>query len=102
MDGVDIMGRRYPELNDIATEISPIHNIKKCLPETLWFCGKAERDYEQNKNFVKRMNDAGNNISFLEYEGMDHGFFHYGRNENKYYHETIQEMETFLKNKGFI
>lgn len=102
MDGVDIMRRRYPKLIKVATEISPIHNIKKCLPQTLWFCGRSERDYEQNKSFVKRMNDVGNQITFLEYEGMDHGFFHYGRNENKYFHETIQEMESFLKMGDFL
>ncbi|KAB8136237.1 alpha/beta hydrolase [Gracilibacillus oryzae] len=102
MDAVDIMTRRYPELIDKATEISPLHQVKKCLPPTLWLCGDSERDYEQNKTFVKRMNEQGNDISFYEYEGGEHGFFHYGRHENKYYHETLTEMENFLKLKGYI
>lgn len=102
MDGVDIMRRRYPELIEVAKEMSPIHNIKNCLPQTLWFCGKSERDYEQNKDFVDLMTDEGNDITFIEYEDMDHGFFHYGRNKNKYFHETIQEIEDFLRIRGFI
>lgn len=102
MDGVDIMRRRYPELMGIAMEISPLHHIKKCLPRTLWFCGKSERDYEQNKEFINLMNKEGNVITFLEYDGMDHGFFHYGRHGNKYFHETVREIEGFLEREGFI
>lgn len=96
MDGVDIMRRRYPELLETATELSPIHHMKKCLPPTLWLCGTADEDYEQNKNFVNSMISEGNDITFVEYEGMEHGFFHFGRHENKYFYETIQEIEGFL------
>jgi acetyl esterase len=48
MDGIDILRRRYPQLLKGATELSPIHNIKKCLPTTLWLCGTADDLYEQN------------------------------------------------------
>jgi acetyl esterase len=102
MDGVDIMSRRYPELLEQATDLSPFHHIKKCLPKTLWMCGDGDIVYQQNKEFVQLMNMEGNDIAFHEYEGGEHGFFHYGRHENKYYHATIREMENFLTSNGFI
>jgi acetyl esterase len=65
------MSRRYPELLERAVELSPIHNIKKCLPPTLWMCGTADDLYEQNKEFVERMVDEENDITFITYEGME-------------------------------
>ncbi|GIN58304.1 lipase [Lederbergia ruris] len=109
MDGVDIMQRRYPELAGQASEMSPFHNVKKVLPPTLWMCGTKEDTptipnglYAQNRTFVDRMVEAGNEIIFEEYEGMEHGFFKYGRHENKYFHKTNSRMEAFLKELGYI
>ncbi|OAK68477.1 alpha/beta hydrolase [Lederbergia galactosidilytica] len=109
MDGIDIMQRRYPQLLDQASEISPFHNIKKALPSTLWMCGTKEDTpsipnglYEQNKLFVKQMVDAGNEIVFEEYEGMEHGFFKYEKHENKYFQQTNERMAEFLKGMGFV
>ncbi|WP_078391058.1 alpha/beta hydrolase [Shouchella patagoniensis] len=96
MDGVDIMRRRYPKLLGKAFELSPIHNVKKCLPQTLWICGTADIDYEQNKEFIELMEQEGNDITFKTYEGMEHGFFNYGRHKNYYYHKTELEIERYL------
>ncbi len=96
MDGVDIMDRLYPDLRDVAREMSPLHHIRQCLPPTLWMCGTSDAIYEQNRTFVERMIEAGNRIDFIAYEGMEHGFFNYGRHENKYYDETRTEIEQFL------
>jgi acetyl esterase len=102
MDGVDIMSRRYPELLENATELSPLHNIKKCLPQTLWLCGTADDLYEQNNKFVRLMLDQGNDITFKTYEGMEHGFFNFGKNENKFFQDTTLMIEDFLKSLNFI
>lgn len=100
MDGVDIMERLFPDLIEKATELSPIHNIKKCLPPTLWLCGEADLLYEQNKKFIKLMADEGNDISFVTYEGMEHGFQNYGRHDNKPYYATTLRIEDFLRSLG--
>lgn len=102
MDGVDIMRRRYPQLLDRAKELSPIHHVKKCLPPTLWISGTGDDLYEQNKDFIRRMNLVGNDITLKTYEGMEHGFFNFGRHENKYYHLTKLEIESFLKMKQVL
>lgn len=102
MDGVDIMNRLFPELLDISESLSPIHHVKQCLPRTLWMCGTADEDYEQNKEFIGKMSEAGNHITFVIYEGMEHGFFNYGMHENIYFEKTKNEIENYLKGKGYI
>lgn len=97
MDGVDIMSRRYPELLPIAEEISPIHHVRRCLPQTLWICGTGDDLYDQNRGFVREMQDAGNPITFKTYDGMEHGFFNYGWHNNTYFHKTRQDIEGFLR-----
>ncbi|MFA9458092.1 alpha/beta hydrolase [Halalkalibacter sp. AB-rgal2] len=97
MDGVDIMKRRYPQLLNNAMGLSPIHNIKKCLPPTLWLCGTGDDLYEQNKKFIKQMRQVGNDITLKTFERMEHGFFNYGRYQNKYFHLTKLEIEKYLQ-----
>ncbi|WJH36795.1 alpha/beta hydrolase [Paenibacillus sp. CC-CFT747] len=96
MDAVDIMGRRYPEILDQAREISPLHHIRKALPRTLWLLGTSDDLYEQNMDFVRGMRGAGNDITLETYEGMEHGFFNYGRHDNKPWRETTLRIESFL------
>lgn len=102
MDAIDIMARRYPELIDQAEAMSPYHNVQSGLPKTLWMCGTADDLYEQNKQFAQRMNEAGNEIDFVTYEGMEHGFFLYGRHNNQPLRETMQRMEKFLLSNAYI
>lgn len=102
MDGVDIMRRKCPELSAIAEDLSPLHDVKRCMPRTLWISGTADEDYQQNKDFISRMVHAGNEIELKTYEDMEHGFFNYGRHGNRYYHETTQEIESFLRELQFI
>lgn len=97
MDGVDIMRRLFPELLGSATELSPIHHIKKCLPPTLWMCGTSDHLFEQNEEFVHRMQAEGNDITFVSYDGMDHGFFNYGWHENKPYNATTLRIKEYLE-----
>ncbi|MFC5528721.1 alpha/beta hydrolase [Cohnella yongneupensis] len=96
MDGTDIMRRLFPNIQDQALAMSPLHHPRQCLPPTLWMCGTADELYEQNRTFVDLMVQAGNRIDFVTYEGMEHGFFNYGKHENKYYLETRIEIENFV------
>jgi acetyl esterase/lipase len=102
MDAVDIMSRLYPELLPRARDISPYHNVRKCLPPTLWMIGTADPLYEQNRNFVERMTAAGNAITRVEYEGMAHGFFRHGRHGNRPLEETRRRIAEFLESIGFL
>ncbi|WP_225446161.1 alpha/beta hydrolase [Paenibacillus rhizovicinus] len=102
MDAVDIMTRRYPELLEQAREMSPYHNVKHCLPPTLWMIGTADDLLEQNRDFVARMAAAGNDIAWVAYDGMEHGFFLHGRHENRPLEATKMKIEEFLKSIALI
>ncbi|SES25474.1 Acetyl esterase/lipase [Gracilibacillus ureilyticus] len=102
MDGVDIMRRRYPELLGRAEELSPILHVPKKFPQTLWICGTGDDLYDQNSDFIQRMNNAGNKIRLKTYEGMEHGFFNYGKHNNKYYQLTLEEMDRYLQELQLI
>lgn len=65
-------------------------------------CGTEDDLLEQNKLFVDRMKEQGNDIIWVTYEGMEHGFFHYGRHENQPFDETKHKIEEFLKSLAFI
>jgi len=101
MDAVDIAERLFPELLPGARDISPFHHVKKCLPPALWMIGTADPLYAQNRDFVERMTAAGNDIAWVEYEGMEHGFFRHGRHGNRPLEETRERIAEFLKSKGF-
>lgn len=47
-------------------------------------------------------NEVGNDIIFLTYEGMEHGFFNYGRHENIYFEKTKREIEGYLREINFL
>ena len=100
MDAVDITERLYPDLLPEARNISPYHNVKKCLPPTLWMIGTADPLFEQNRDFVKRMAAAGNDITWIAYEGMEHGFFRHGRHGDRPLDETRRRIAEFLKSIG--
>ena len=36
------------------------------------------------------------------YSDQGHGFFNHGQNENRYYRDTVAEMDRFLQSLGFI
>ncbi len=36
------------------------------------------------------------------YDGQEHGFFNYGRANNRYYSETLVETDKFLASLGWI
>lgn len=102
MDAVDITTRLFPDLVPMSQKFSPKHHIKRCLPRTLWMCGTGDVLYEENIEFIQQMKEAGNDIRFVTYDGMEHGFFNYGRHENLYFTKTTKDMEDYLKEKQYI
>lgn len=98
LDGVEIMNRLFPDIDEEPQAISPNHHVKKGLPKTIWFCGTADLLYQQNLEFIEAMNRCGNEIVFYAYEGMEHGFFNYGLHDNKPYIDTNMKMIEFFHN----
>ncbi len=85
-------------------KLSPYHHVKKGAPPTIVFHGKADSTvpYKTAELFAEAMQKAGNQCKLLGYEGQPHGFFNYGRNENKFYIQTVRAMDEFLAEHGFL
>lgn len=97
-------GFGYKRLGDKAESISPAHHVAPGLPPTLIFHGTADTTvpYGNITDFQSKMEAAGNTCYVMPFEGQTHGFFNYGRNENKFYNLTIERMELFLRELKFI
>ena len=81
------------------TEISPLHHVKKGLPPTIIFHGKADTTvpYATVEKFTEVMKSAGNRCELIGYEGQPHGFF----NKSKY-QETLDATDAFLVSLGYL
>lgn len=81
------------------TEISPIHHVKKGLPPTIIFHGKADTTvpYATVEKFTEVMKAAGNRCELIGYEGQPHGFFNKAK-----YPETLEATDGFLVSLGYL
>ena len=81
------------------TEISPIHHVKKGVPPTIIFHGKADTTvpYSTVEKFAEVMKAAGNRCDLIGYEGEKHSFF----NKSKY-SETLAAADDFLVSLGYL
>ena len=50
----------------------------------------------------QRMQAVGSRCELLTWEGLPHGFFNWGRYENKPFTETMQAADKFLVSLGYL
>ncbi len=81
---------------------SPLDHLSGGQPPTLIMIGTEDHVLEQNKAYDQKTNELGNDCDIIIYEGAKHAFFNYGKSENKYYHQTLLEMDNFLVKHGFL
>jgi len=81
------------------TEISPIHHVRKGLPPTIIFHGKADTTvpYATVAKFAEVMQAAGNRCELVGYEGQTHGFFNKAK-----YQETLDATDAFFVSLGYL
>ncbi len=93
--GYDRVGERYKEF-------SPLHNIHRGAPPTIFFLGTQDKliPVETAKYYKTVMEKVSSRCDLFLYEDQEHGFFNY-RNRN-YYNRTILEMEIFFTSLGII
>ncbi|MCA9103580.1 MAG: alpha/beta hydrolase [Pirellulales bacterium] len=84
--------------------LSPYHHVRAGQPPTLILHGKADETvpYQTVEWFTAAMNEAGNRCELAGYEDAGHGFFNYGRNENRYFRETLSRVDRFLASLGYV
>ena len=79
-------------------KLSPAHNVTAEAPPTIVFHGKDDPTvpYATAEIFAKKMKAAGVRCDLKGYEGELHGFFNFGKNENKMFHQTMADLDEFL------
>ncbi|MFN9981386.1 MAG: alpha/beta hydrolase, partial [bacterium] len=85
-------------------EISPAANIDKNCPPAIVFLGEKDAliPVATAKRFQLRMKEAGV-VSELElYPGQPHGFFNKNKGGEQIFLETIQKMDRFLVDQGYL
>ena len=84
--------------------MSPYHNIRKSLPPTLVLHGKGDTTvpYSTAEAYVKEATKTGLRAELAGYDGMPHGFFNFGRRDNKMFLATVTRMHEFLGSLGYV
>jgi acetyl esterase len=86
--------------------LSPYHHIKKGVPPTILFHGRADTvvPYATAELFAEAMTNAGNECTLHGYKGRNHGFFNSPqfRSDATDYGDTVRKMDEFLVKHGFL
>lgn len=92
-------GYGYERVGAYWQDFSPLHNIDKTAPPTLFMLGTADKliPVAVGEEYKKRMDAEGVRCELRLYDGQPHGFFNGGR-----YFETLTETDKFLESLGFL
>ena len=87
-----------------GTEGSPLHHIRRGIPPTVIFHGKADTTvpYADVERFCVESQKAGNECQLVGYEGATHGFFNPSRDDGRWHRETLLETDRFLTKLGYL
>jgi acetyl esterase/lipase len=82
--------------------VSPAHHVKKGAPSTVMFFGTQDRLLSGAQYFQKNMKEVGSRCELVTYDGQQHGFFNYGRGNNKFFRDTVEQADKFLTSLGYL
>ncbi|RPH76737.1 MAG: alpha/beta hydrolase [Nitrospiraceae bacterium] len=85
-------------------EVSPYHHVTANAPPTIIFHGQADSTvpFRTVEAFTKAMQNAGNRCELVGYPDQQHGFFNYGRGDDKFFRQTTRKMDEFLTSLGYL
>lgn len=95
-------GYGYERIGDSYQDFSPLHNIEKSAPPTLFFLGTKDKliPVETAKYYQTVMQKVGSRCDLKLYENQGHGFFNYRNLE--FYKQTVLETDLFLQSLGYL
>ena len=90
-------------LKESYKDISPLHNVKKGAPPTIFFLGTKDRfiPVETAKYYALVMRAVGSRCDLFLYEDQEHGFFNFVKSE-EHYKKTVYEADKFLISLGYL
>ena len=95
-------GYGYERIGEAYKQFSPLHNLKKGAPPTIFFLGTQDKliPVETAQYYQTVMQKIGSHCSLLLYNRQGHGFFN---NEHfKYYKRTVLETDRFLQSLKYL
>ena len=95
-------GYGFERIGDEYKDFSPVHNIKKGAPPTIFFLGTNDNLIPvETAEYYKKVMEKIESICELKlYKGEGHGFFNYSNIEN--YKKTVFEADNFLQSLGYL
>ena len=95
-------GYGYERIGDEYPYFSPLHNLRKDMPPTIFFLGTKDLliPVETAQYYKKVMEKIGSRCDLYLYEGQNHGFFNF--NHYEYYKKTVLKTDEFLISIGFL
>ncbi len=95
-------GYGHERIGAAYKDFSPLHNIKRGAPPTIFFLGTNDKliPVATAQYYKTVMEKVGSSCKLKLYEGEGHGFFNY-RNLDLY-KETVLEMDHFLQSLGYL
>lgn len=93
---------RLTSARGLDERYSPLEHLDRDQPPVLIMIGTADRFLEENQHYCRKTKALGNDCQIILYEGAGHAFFNYGQFENKYYLQTLLEVDKFLIRQGWL
>jgi acetyl esterase/lipase len=86
------------------SKLSPFHQLCAGLPPTIIFHGKSDSTvpYRTAEIFTDKAIENGDLVKLEGYAGHSHGFFNFGRDQNKAYLSTVKTLDKFLVDIGCL
>lgn len=88
-------GYGYERIGERYLEFSPLHNIHKGFPPTLFFLGRKDNliPVATAESFKQKVDSVGGYCELYLFEGKGHGFF----NEKGMIEEILPKMDAFFR-----
>jgi len=99
---MDRGGYGYNRIGQNYKDFSPLHNINKGAPPTIFFLGTRDNliPVETAEYYKTVMEKVGSRCELFLFEGAGHGFFNFKNPE--YYNQTVRETDQFLVSLGYL
>lgn len=100
-------GYGYDRVKDYWQKFSPLHNITKESPASIFFLGSTDKliPVSTGEQWRDKIKEQGKKSELHVWEGAGHGFFNYkGKEEGggKYFKGIIEKLDAFLKDHSYI
>jgi acetyl esterase/lipase len=85
-------------------QLSPYHQVGDDSVPTLILHGRADTTvpYSDAVDYCDKLTRLAGDCTLVGYDEAEHGFFNKGRENDRWFHPTVAEMDGFLTRLGFL